>query len=724
MTRTSAAWIGGIALVCFPIIVAAADAAAPAGRTPLPKPPVPAMTLYVAPTGTDANPGTKERPFGSIVRAQEEIRNMRRGGLPKGGVAVQVGGGQYSVARTFKLVRDDSGTADAPIVYRAAEGETPVFTGGVRLDGFHPVRDPAILARLPELARGKVFQVDLKANGIKEFKPLRLGGFAGGLGFKTHPTSELFFNGQAMQLARWPNDGYIRVADVSVQDGHSIRNQAGSKTGRFTCDSDRLKRWKDDKDILLYGYWFHDWADSYERVASIDAEKREITLEPPLHRYGYRKGQRFYAINLLSEIDSPGEWYLDRTSGILFFYPPSDPGKATVEMSVVETPFVEFDNVSHVTLRGLRWTLGAGDAVHIQAGERCLLAGCTIDRFAGDGVAISGGSHHGVLSCDIRSMGRGGVIVSGGDRKTLVPGGHFVENCRIHDLSRIDHTYTPAVLMSGAGNRIAHNLLHDVRSSAIRLGGNDHVVEFNEVFRAVTESDDQGGADMWGDATFRGNIYRYNYWHHIGNWRQPEKGPPCGQAGIRLDDAISGVTVYGNVFYRCSAGKHGFGGVQIHGGKDNLVENNVFADCMAAISFSPWGQDRWLQFIAKALDAPEIDKQLYLRRYPDLARLKEGCNINTIARNIVFRCGQFLRNDKTGRNRAADNVVAADDPGFVDAARGDFALKPGAAVLKSGFKPIPFRQIGLYRDEYRKEVPEQAIREARAEQSGLRKVNP
>ncbi len=715
MTRTDAAWIAGIALACIPMIVSAGDVAAQAGRTVLPSPPAPAVTLYVATTGDDANPGTKERPFASIERAQREIRNFRRGGLPKGGIAVRVGGGQYSVARTFKLGRDDSGTADAPIVYSAAEGETPVFTGGVRLSGFQRVRDPAIMARLPDAGRDKVFQVDLKANGIREFKPLRLGGFAGGLGFKTHPTSELFFNGQAMQLARWPNDGYIRVAEVSAQDGANTPSQPGRQTCRITCDSDQLRRWKDDKDILLYGYWFHDWADSYERVASVDAEKREITLEPPLSRYGYRKGQRFYAVNLLSEIDSPGEWYLDRTSGTLFFYPPSDPAKAIVEVSVVEAPFVEFDNVSHITLRGLRWTLGAGDAVHINAGESCLLAGCTIYRFAGDGVVINGGTNHGVLSCDIRSMGRGGASVSGGDRKTLAPGGHFVENCRIHDLSRIDHTYTPAVSMSGAGNRIAHNLLHDIRSSAIRLGGNDHVVEFNEVFRAVTESDDQGGADMWGDPTFRGNVYRYNYWHHIGNWRQPEKGPPCGQAGIRLDDAICGVTICGNVFYRCSAGKHGFGGVQIHGGKDNLVENNVFADCMAAVSFSPWTQDRWLKFIAKSLDAPEIDKQLYLRRYPDLARLAEGCNANTIAKNVVFGCGQFLRNERKGVNRMADNVVSADDPGFADAARGDFALKPDATVLKSGFKPIPFRQIGLYLDEYRGQLPEQAIREARAD---------
>ena len=173
-------------------------------------------------------------------------------------------------------------------------------------------------------------------------------------------------------------------------------------------------------------------------------------------------------------------------------------------------------------------------------------------RFAGVAATASRSreADHGILSCDIYSLGRGGVALAGGNRKTLSPGRHFVENCHIFDLSRIDHTYTPAIVLSGEGNRIAHNRLHDIPSSAMRVSGNHHVVEYNDVYRVVLESDDQGGVDMWGDPAFRGNIFRCNYWHHIGNWRHPNEGPDCGQAGIRLDDAISGVLIYGNIFYR------------------------------------------------------------------------------------------------------------------------------------------------------------------------------
>jgi len=682
-----------------------------AGRTQLPKRPTPAVTLFVAADGKDANPGTRQRPFGTLQRARDEIRKLKQhGGLPEGGVAVQVGGGQYKVAETFTLGSEDSAAETAPIVYRACEGETPTFTGGVRLAGFRPVQDADVLKRLPEVARGKVVQVALRTYGVKNLKPLTLGGFASGRGFKTHPVMELFFDGRALQLARWPNGGYVRTGDVLLDDGHKIHGRRGSKTGRFAYQCDRPKRWKDDNDVMLYGYWFFGWADSYEQVASIDTDRREITLKPPYHRYGYRKGQPYYAINLLSEIDTPGEWYLDRRRGVLYLYPPSDPSKAVVELSTAEFPLVEMKDVSHVTFQGFRLELGCVDAVRISGGNHCLLAGCTIRRFGGNGVEIHGGRCHGLLSCDIYSMGRGGTEITGGDRKTLAPGGHFVENCHIYNLSRIDHTYTPAVKMSGAGNRISHNLIHDVPSSAIRLGGNDHRVEFNEVYDVVWESDDQGGADMYGNATYRGNVYRYNYWHHIGTGHGGGEEPSCGRAGIRLDDAISGTLIFGNVFYRCSAGRLGFGGVQIHGGKENLVDNNIFVDCAAAVSFSPWSEARWKQFIRNALDSPEIDKSLYLRRYPPLARLAEDHNVNTVSHNLVYRCKEFLRRDR-GQTRAVDNFIVSEDPGFADAAHGDFRLRDDAVP---GFRPIPFDKIGLYRDALRTELPAQVIAEARA----------
>lgn len=674
----------GPAAAPLPLRVNPATAMAP------PAWPRPQLALHVAPGGRDTGDGSAGQPFASLERARDEIRARRQAGsIPEGGVEVLVHPGEYQVRQTFVLAERDSGTESAPILFRAVDRGSACFHGGARLTGWRKLSDTDGYPQLPAEARGQVWILDLRTCGLTNLLPLKLGGFASGNGFRTHPAHELFFNGQAMALARGPNEGFLRISQVAVKDGTQGYDRQGSKTGRFFFEGDRPRRWASEPDLLLYGYWFWDWADSYERVAAVDPEQRLITLAQPWHTYGFSVGAPFYAVNALSELDVPGEWFLDRTGLKVLLYPPSDPRPAAIEMSTFDAPMVELRNVSWVGFTGLTWELGSADAIQVSGGAHCLLAGCVVRHFAGNGVEIRGGRQHGLRSCDIYSLGRGGTAISGGDRRILEPGGHFLENCDIHDLSRIDHTYTPAVILDGVGHRIAHNRMHDIRSSAMRVGGNDHRIEYNEVYNAVTESDDQGGADMFGNPTYRGNVYRHNYWHHIGNWRGAGDQPKCGQAGIRLDDAICGTHIYGNIFERCSAGKLGFGGVQIHGGKDNLVENNLFIECAAMVSCSPWDDKRWRGFVAQALDSREIDRALYERRYPELAGLAGNANRNQIRRNLGWRCGELLR-------RAPRNIEAA---GNVLLGEKEFSWDARSLPLnRPGFDPIPLEEIGLYRD--------------------------
>ncbi|MCX7827551.1 MAG: hypothetical protein N2689_18635, partial [Verrucomicrobiae bacterium] len=213
---------------------------------------------------------------------------------------------------------------------------------------------------------------------------------------RRQPLLELFFNGKPMEIARWPNDGFVMTGEVFGPEKKDVRGRPHNVGGQFAYDGDRPARWQAESDAWLYGYWFHDWADSYEKIASIDTAQRLITLAPPLHHYGFAKGRRYYALNLLSEIDRPGEWYLDRSRGLLYFWPPSDPNYATVEVSMFAAPFVELDGVAHVAFRGLTWETGRDDGLRITGGERCLLAGCTVRNFAGDGVTVEGGRGHGL----------------------------------------------------------------------------------------------------------------------------------------------------------------------------------------------------------------------------------------------------------------------------------------------------------------------------------------
>jgi hypothetical protein len=659
-------------------------------RVQLPKPSAPGLELFVAPDGADTNPGTRERPFATLERARDAIRDLkRRGGLPKGGVAVNVRGGEYPRKETFTLAAEDSGTPEAPILYCACKGETPRFTGGVPVTGFKPVQDPAILERLPEESRGKVVQLDLKAQGVTDFGELRVRGY----GMSVPVPLELYFDGKPMTLARWPNEGFVRV--VKVLD---LGAKSPLRGATFEYDGDRPARWVKARDAWLFGYWRWYWCDKRLDIAAVDPKLRQIrTGHPYDYGDGMKAGATWLAFNLLEEMDVPGEWYLDRATGILYLYPPSDPALAKAEVTMLSVPMVEMNEVSHVTLQGLTFDLSRAGGIIIKGGSHCLVSGCVVCRLGGDGVIIDGGASHGVFGCNIHTLGRGGTRVKGGDRAKLTPGRHFVENCHIYDFSRVDRTYTPAVHLDGVGNRIAHNVFHGSPGHAMRIEGNDHVIEFNEIYNVVTESDDQGGLDIYGNPSYRGNVFRYNYWHDIGG--NDEFG--FSQAGIRLDDAISGVLIYGNVFCRCSHG--GFGGVQIHGGKENIVDNNVFVDCKYGISFSPWGKERWAKFLASepvvkhTTVTVDIGKPPYSARYPALARLAEDPDVNMVWRNLVYNCGEFLTRDR-GNEDLMDNYITSRDPGFVDAAKRDFRLRPDAPALsRLGLRPIPFEEIGCYK---------------------------
>ncbi len=672
-----------------------------AGRFQLAPDPQPAATLYVAPDGKADNPGTKEQPLGSLGQARDAARKLRRDGKPPvGGVAVIVRGGSYATHETFVLEPEDSGAPGSPIIYRAAEGERPVFSGGVQLTGFNVTNDAAVLQRLPEPARGRVVQLDLKRAGVENLGRMTRRGY--GSNAWGHATwVDLYVGGRPMQLARWPNEGFVQMGEV-LQGKY--RGDDGHLPGRFVHEGDRPKRWRRADDLWLFGYWSHLWAGSYEKVADFDTETGQVTIAAGR---GLRQGYPYYAINLIEELDRPGEWFLDRKSGIVYLWPPGDLAKTLVEMPLLEKPFVAMNDVEHVTIRGLTFDLARGDGILVQGGTGVRLVGCTIRRLGGSGVYLAGGTDNGVLGCDIGSVGARGVIVRGGELKSLTPGRHFVENCHIHDFTRVDRVYAPAIQLHGVGNRAAYNLMNDSPHHAIRLEGHEHTIEMNEIHSVVYESDDQAGLDVWGSPILRGNVVRYNFWHHIGSGREV-----AGQSGIRLDDMISTFIMYGNVFYRAAGGR--FGAIQIHGGKDNVADNNLFIECKAAVSFSPWGGDRFKKLLADPrmrrrifAGGVDITKPPFSTRYPDLTRMEENPNRNFLRRNLIVDCGQPRLRD-WGVNQWQDNLQLCSDPGFVDQARGNFDLPPDSPVYdRFGFRPIPFGEIGLYESPTRASWPVQ-----------------
>lgn len=646
-------------------------------------------SLYVAPTGNDTAAGTMQAPLATLERARDAIRAMKKtGALPDGGVTVYVRGGVYEREKPFELTAEDSGRPGAPVTYRNQPGEEVRIVGGRAVQGFKPVSDPAVLARLDPAARGHVQQADLKAQGMTEFGQLQMRGF----GAAVRPAHmELFFQDKPMTLARWPNEGYARIA--ALPDGQKSRT--------FGYTDDRPRRWLAEPDVWVYGYWYQDWADTYLKVQSIDADKSTITTATASN-YGLRQGNRWCAINALAELDSPGEYYVDRQAGLLYFWPPAPIQAARAVVSLADQ-LLTMTKTDYVTVRGFILEVCRGTAVNVTGGTHDQIVACTIRNIGNRAAAVSG-ADHAVIGCDIYETGDGGVFLNGGDRKTLTPARLLAENNHIHDFSRWSHTYRPAIGVSGCGNIVRHNLLHHGPHNAIQLGGNDHLVEFNEIHSVCTDTGDVGAFYTGRDWTARGTVIRHNYWHHIA-------GPGrLGAMGIYLDDQASGFTIFGNLFYRVSRAMF------IGGGCDNTVENNIFVDCSPALHIDARG----LGWQKKATDDPKgelrtrlaampYQNDLWSKRYPPLVNIL-GDDPGTPKRNRAAGniCVGGKWEDIEGKAKPFQviekNFVDV-DPQFVDPAKGDFRLKNTSPALAAGFKPIPTEKIGLYQDERRASWP-------------------
>lgn len=685
----------------------------------------PTIAFYVAPDGNESNPGSLEKPFGSLMQSREAVRKLRasrkaenKSELPEGGIEIIVRGGQYSVLDSFKLEREDSGTETSPIIYRNFDGETPIFSGGIALKNFTKLDDPDVLRRLPEESRGKVYCAKLSDAGFDPalLPPMGNRGY-GANSPGASPWVDLYIDDRAMQLARYPNEpigiidektAFMRTGEVVSEHKSGVENR---NPGVFRYDDARVERWSEAEDVWLLGYWKHLWAATLIKLDKIDTKAKELTVATGANPYGYVKNAPFYAINLLEEIDRAGEWYLGRKNGIVYVYPPEDVDveskECKVRLSVLSRPHLRLSNVSHVVFSGLVFEDGCASGAIVEGGNDIVFSGCVFRRFGSWGISMSG-TNHAIISCDVLQLGGGGISVAGGDVRALTPGKCRIVNNHIAHLTRVDRVYGPAISLDGVGNVIAHNLMHDSPAHGMRMAGFSNIVEFNEIHSMVYESDDQSGIDMFGNPTFRGNIIRYNYWHHIGSGRDV-----AGQSGIRLDDMISSVLMYGNVFYRSAGGK--FGATQIHGGKNNVADNNLFIDCESAFSFSPWGEKRWLEQLERGNFADlvkqsgiDISKEPFRSRYPDYASIRENADRNYILRNIAVRCGTFARNDN-GRNVQIDNLALADAEIKFDDYGKPVIPYNWPAYRLIGMRPLPIEIMGLYTDSVRKQIPKTEV---------------
>lgn len=717
-----------------------------------------AATFHVNPVATPGGDGSSAKPFATLEAARDGVRAARQAKRIASGEAVEIvlAPGDYMQMEGFALKPCDGGVSESvPVVWRAAQAGMVRIVGGVRVPmrAFSPVADASVLARLPEDARGKVLQADLSA-----ILPGKVPSMAAAFG-GTPTAPLLFLNHRFGTLARWPNSDYTSFSKC-VDHGKKITRTGGGsvyKSGAFIYSNPRARRWNFAEGVWLNGYWTHDWSNHSVKAASYGAENgtNDVIRLADSIPYGVmggtwgRKDRRFYVFNLLDELDAPGEWYLDRVRKVLYVYlppprrrlsqlegrlPQTDEtcgGEDEVFVAMSGAPLVSAKGIAHVRFEGITFEYAYGDGLSI-TGTDVQVVGCRVSCCGGTGVSLYG-DRNVMRGCEVMQVGRAGVSANGGDRKTLRRADSVFENNRVHDFGVFQRTYAPGFGVNGCGITLRANVVHDAPHTAVLYGGNEHLFEYNNVYRVLLETGDAGAYYTGRDWTTQGNVLRFNYTHDLG-----AGGEIANTMGFYFDDCDCGDEVYGNVFHNVSRG------IMVGGGREHPIRNNVFSRCQIGMSidcrgmtWKHWnsaehGGSSWLlEDKAKAFD---YTNGVWAARYPRLAKIMNDHPreplYNPVENNIFIDCQkEILALDRVAplvrMAQIAGNVVintkgtngvrcasidariasgftvlngSTNAPcafGFVDAANGDFRLHPDAAILKAcpAFHPLPLARI-------------------------------
>jgi len=666
------------------------------------------QVIYVSLGGSDLNPGTLKSPFKTIEKARDEIRKLKKEDNQHS-FRVVIFGGKYFVDQPVVLSAEDSGLDKTRIVYEGMKGEVVRIIGGKEVSpsafGNLNTDDPDY-TRIHSLVRNKIKVLDLNKAGFTDLGKLRRRGFS----YRNVPSPmELSINNTIMQLARWPNSGYAK-------SGKAI-----DSTG-FSYSTNRPDKWKEEKDAWTLGYWKFGWAELYSPIEKIDTLNNTIKIA---NKSDSKKGsltaignnRNWCGINILAELDVPGEYYIDRDNKRLYVYPPEniDFQSSEIMLSMLgenRESIIEATGLKNITFRNISLEKSRYGALSISDGENITLDGC-IFRNTGNTTLRLAGNNIKVINSEIFDSGAGGLELKGGDRNNLISGNIIVENCHIHHFGLWNRTYTPGIQISGVGTIVRNCKLNDAPHSAILFGGNNHLIELNEFFNTCFETDDAGTIYSGRDWALYGTIIRFNYLHDIksGTLTEGSEAHQLGVHGIYLDDCASGLTVYGNIFSNISGRA-----VMCGGGRYNKIDNNIIVNCGAAHFTDRRGLvwvtdipgDSWN--LREKIQRLNYTQPPFSTAFPTLAKLMDegyenakepvGCEI---ANNIGFNNKVWLEKNCLGACGGFDfyhfeGNIENSDPLFIDQSNLLKGLSKKSPVYSiKGFKKIPFDKIGLKR---------------------------
>lgn len=443
-------------------------------------------------------------------------------------------------------------------------------------------------------------------------------------GEQSVPDIELFFGNERLPRARWPNTGFGRISGISGS-GDAIRMKIAQRDG---------STYHGDEDLMLGGYFFHDWAD--ELIPARQSADGSFTFRGKPPHYGVAAGRRVWVENALVDIDQPGEWRVRYADGVISLLPATRPSEGDIEISVGRSALV-VTGASNVEIRSFSISRFRQSGIIVDKGENIVLEDIEVTNIGGDGIRL-GGQQISLTGGRVSDTGGAGVTLGGGNRSSLSPGNIRVSNMVVERVGRLQKTYRPAISINGVGNTVEANVLRDGPHAAILFHGNDHRISRNLIERFVQETDDAGAIYTGQDWTERGTLIEGNVIRNTGG-----ADKVFGANAIYLDDQASGITVRGNLIVGARRG------IFIGGGRDNAIVDNTVVDCDEGVFFDARGlvekqrlgargaNQRYLERLQKM----PVQGAEYRARYPGLATLERdepgAPKGNSVEGNLFFR---------------------------------------------------------------------------------------
>ena len=664
-------------------------------------------TIHVAPDGKDSGSGSSWRPFATFARAQQAVREAKQDGKKYERIDVLFADGTYRLDAPVVIGAEDGGTDTMPVTYKARSDKMPVFSGGRKITGWTVGADGVWSVTLPEVKDGSWNFTQLWVNDVRRFRP------------------------------KMPKTGYFTTVDGFEKQEEENRHPKLA-SGFLFNGTDLNPSWANKSDIELRV--LHTWASSNFRIQDIGAAAPNVVRFTAPHKHGgwydnFDK-RRYWAENVKEAFGDPGEWYLDRPTGVLRYMPMPGERPDRVEVIAPVLPLLlvvkgtEDAPVTYTIFEGLQfchsnWVLpDTGNycpqaemnipaSIELVSAQRVMFNKCVFRQFGGYAMGFGPGTRDSTVEyCVMHDLGGGGVKIGAPYVGYMHSPINHTWDCSEQDSKRTSHIIVHDCKITGGGrlhpaahgvwvgqsseNKILNNEISDLFYTSVSLGWVWGYLEpsrahHNEVAYNHMHTIGQGVlSDMGGVYTLGvspGTTVHHNHIHDVhafdyGGW------------GLYTDEGSTGIRLYDNLVYRVKTG-----GFHQHYGRDNIIENNIFAYSLTQqiqrtrneehLSFtfrnniiywdngSPLLGGNWDGAkVGAADDGKPLERYAFSKNIYWHASGKE----NILPGNKTLAQWQ----GETGQDKGS----IVQDPLFAAPDKGDFRFRSTEAIDKTGFKPF------------------------------------